>query len=699
MPNRLANENSPYLLQHANNPVDWYPWGDEALTRSRLEDKPIFLSIGYSACHWCHVMEHESFEDPSIAALMNDHFICIKVDREERPDLDSIYMSATVALTGSGGWPMSVFLSPDLRPFYAGTYFPPVPRFNMPSFRDLLLGISNSWQNEREEVLQVGTKVTEHIQRDNKWNTNATLPLTHALLDNAADQLIQSYDWGFGGWGEAPKFPQPMAIEFLFCRATQEKSGKSLQNRQNYLKTAVHALNAMSRGGMFDVVGGGFARYSVDNLWKTPHFEKMLYDNAQLALVYLHGYLLTGDLKLRQVCERTLDFLIREMRHPAGGFYSSLDADSEGQEGKYYVWDYAEIESILKDDFEIFKTAYGLSENGNTNAHGLERKIILQRVSDNDNLASRFKLTVDQVWAKLEFCHARLLEIRNRRIHPAVDDKVLTFWNALALTALAEAGCYLDRPDYLDAAAKNASFILKNLSVQNRLLRSWRAGNAKHNATLEDYASLIVALLTLYQSDPNPEWYANALKLSDEMVAHFSHPNGGFFDIRDDHEALLLRPRDIQDNATPSGNGLAAHALLLLAAFGDRPDGGRFAEDMLAVNLETALRYPTAFSKWLVAADFTLGPTHGIAIVGNHDLPETQALLNTLWSHYHPRQVVARSGYPPLPGSPALLLDRPLINGLPSAYVCQGFVCQLPVTNPLELANQLGDSPASPESA
>ncbi len=693
MPNRLANENSPYLIQHAENPVDWYPWGDDALTRSRLENKPIFLSIGYAACHWCHVMEHESFEDPAIAALMNENFICIKVDREERPDLDSIYMSATVSMTGAGGWPMSVFLTPELRPFYAGTYFPPVPRFNMPSFRDLLLGISNAWQKERAEVLNVGARVTEYIQRANKWNATAAYPLTHPLINNAADQLYQSYDWGFGGWGEAPKFPQPMAIEFLLCRTTQETSSKATQIRQNYQKTATHALHAMARGGMYDVVGGGFARYSVDNLWKTPHFEKMLYDNAQLALVYLHGYLLTGEPKFRLVCEQTLDFLLREMKHPQGGFFSSLDADSEGQEGKYYVWSYTEIETALAGDFEFFKAAYNLTAEGNTNAHGLEGKLILQRALDDNSLAVRFNKTAAQASIQIERCHARLFKLRKLRIRPGTDDKVLTCWNALALTAFAEAARYFDRSDYLRAAENNASFLLKNLLVEGRLLRSWRAGEAKHNAYLEDYASLVLALIALYQTDADPQWYSSALKLADEMMAHFSAPQGGFFDIRDDHETLLIRPRDIQDNATPSGNALAANACLQLAAYGDRPDWRIFAEDMLAVNLESMLRHPTAFSKWLQAADFALGPTREVAILGEREHPDTLALLKTLWKHYRPRQVTAISAFPPASASPALLKERALINGRSAAYVCQGLVCQLPVTSPRDLASQLETIP------
>ncbi len=364
MSNQLANENSPYLLQHSNNPVNWYPWGEEALSRARAEDKPIFLSIGYAACHWCHVMAHESFEDPAIATIMNEHFINIKVDREERPDLDSIYMSATMAMTGSGGWPMSVFLTPDLHPFYAGTYFPPTPRYNMPSFSDLLTGIAKAWKNERDEIFRVGNQVTEHLRNAGRASGKASFPLTHRLLDNAASHLYNSYDWGFGGWGAAPKFPQPMTIEFLLNRAIASESDSNPSDRQNYLKTAIHVLRAMAKGGMYDVVGGGFARYSVDNNWKTPHFEKILSDVGLLSLAYLHAYMITNDEQFRRVTEETLTFIQREMTNPSGGFYSSLDADSEGEEGKFYVWQYDEIKQIIGGDFEFFKAAYGLTING-----------------------------------------------------------------------------------------------------------------------------------------------------------------------------------------------------------------------------------------------------------------------------------------------------------------------------------------------
>jgi len=677
MPNHLIKENSPYLLQHAHNPVDWYPWSEEALTKARAENKPIFLSIGYAACHWCHVMAHESFEDEETASLMNENFINIKVDREERPDLDSIYMQATTAMTGSGGWPMSVFLTPDLRPFYAGTYFPPVRRYNMPSFKEVLLSLAKVWREERDEVDRVSSQVLQHIQPqmlEHKKNT-----LSPETLEAVTKSLLDSYDWGYGGWGSAPKFPQPMTIEFLLRRSLSDSP-----QREPILKAIRHVLNAMSRGGMYDAVGGGFARYSVDNFWRTPHFEKMLYDDAQLASVYLHSYLVTGEIRYRQVCEETLDFLLREMTNLEGGFYSSLDADSEGEEGKFYVWTHDEIQGVLGLDFDFFRTAYGITPQGNW-----EGKTILQRALDDSTLAARFKLDPETAHTKLTECHSRLLTARKTRIRPATDDKVLVMWNALTLSAFAEASRYLGRKDYLDAAIRNAHFLLNNLYVEDRLLRSWRAGQAKHNAYLEDYAGLILALLTLYQSDPNPEWYATSLKLADEMVAHFIDPNGGFFDTRDDHETLLVRPKDIQDNATPSGNALAATALLQLAAYGDRTAWRSLAEDMLDSIQNAVLRYPTAFAQWLSTADFAVGPTHEVAIIGDFDNPKTHEFLETLWKSYRPRQVTAISAYPPGPGSPTLLKDRPLVNNLPTAYVCQGFVCLTPVNSPDEMESQL----------
>lgn len=680
MPNRLANENSPYLLQHAENPVDWYPWGEEALERARREDKPIFLSIGYAACHWCHVMAHESFEDPETAAFMNQHFINIKVDREERPDLDSLYMNAVVALTGQGGWPMSVFLTPEGLPFYGGTYFPPARRYQMPSFRDVLEGIHKAWEQERDKVRQSGHEVSSHIQ-DIINRTLPAHPLSKEALDQAALNLAQAYDWPNGGWGSAPKFPQAMAIEFLLRRAS---AGDKFA-----LEIAVHALEAMAKGGLYDVVGGGFARYSTDDQWLVPHFEKMLYDNSLLSLVYLHAYLLTRNLAFRRVCEKTLDFIVREMRHPEGGFFSSLDADSEGEEGKYYLWTPDEIRQALPDrkEAEIILTAYGVTDSGN-----FEGKTVLQRALSDDELAEKFGLRVEEIPEMLDALHAQLLQHREKRIKPGLDDKVLVSWNALALLAFSEAARYLNRTDYQAVAMRNGDFLLQNMVQSGILLRSWRAGLARHNAYLEDYAGLSLALLSLYQLDFDPKWFSKARQLITELVDNFTDPQGGFFDTRTDQGPLFARPKDLEDNATPSGNSLAALALLQLSAYTGESRWREIAETSLSRIISQAVRYPTAFGIWLCAIDFALAPVQEVAILGPQDDPQTHEMINILWEKYSPYRVVAFSDYPPPTDAPPLLQDRTLLDGRPTAYVCRSFICQRPVNTVEELHLQLKDT-------
>ncbi len=684
MPNRLSQENSPYLLQHAENPVDWYPWGEEALEKARNEDKPIFLSIGYAACHWCHVMAHESFEDPQTAALMNEHFVNIKVDREERPDIDNIYMSAVVALTGQGGWPLSAFLTPDGKPFYGGTYFPPVRRYNMPSFREVLSSIAKTWQQDRQRLLNAGDELTQHLQSETNLPA-ADRPLDKKALEDATMRLAQAYDWQHGGWGTAPKFPQPMVIEFLLRRAI---AGDRLAKDM-----AIHTLLNMAKGGMYDVVGGGFARYSTDNEWLIPHFEKMLYDNAQLATVYLQAYLLTRDSQFRRVCEETLDFIVREMMYhpqpgspPQGGFASSLDADSEGEEGKFYLWTPGEIRQTLEDpqDADLIIRLYGVTERGN-----FESANILQRQVSDADLAGQFSLSVEEVQTRLSRAHKRLLEAREKRIRPGMDDKVLVSWNGMALRAFAEAARYLNRSDYLEVARQNADFLLTELNPNDRLLRSWRNGRAQHSAYLEDYASLSLGLLALYQSDPDPYWFRSAVRLLETILEHYRDPQGGFYDTRDDSQELITRPKEIQDNATPSGNAMAALALLQLAAYTGHGEWRDLAEEMLGSVQEVAIRYPTGFGKWLCAIDLALSPIQEIAIVGDLDDPQTQSLINAVWSSFRPYSVVAASEFPPPENAPALVHDRPLLNQQPTAYVCENFVCQRPVTSVEDLLSQL----------
>ena len=680
MPNQLVNESSPYLLQHVNNPVNWYPWGEEALTKARAENKPIFLSIGYAACHWCHVMAHESFEDEETAAFMNEHFVNIKVDREERPDLDAIYMQATVAMTGSGGWPMSVFLTPDLKPFYTGTYFPPVQRYNMPAFRDVLAGIARAWEEEPDEITRVSGQVASHLQQALTSEQGGETTFSQDHLSTAAKALVESYDWGYGGWGMAPKFPQPMTIEFLLRR--------HLAGNEDALKAAVHVLKAMARGGMYDVVGGGFSRYSVDNFWRVPHFEKMLYDNAQLARVYLHAWQITKDPQFKQIVIETLEFVARELTHPAGGFYSSLDADSEGEEGKFYVWTLDEIREVLGDESEFFEAAYGVSERGNW-----EGKTVLQRALDDASLAARFKLDSKAIPVRLAESHTKLLATRASRIRPGTDDKVLASWNGLMLAAFAEASRAIDDPElqhkYLIMATRNADFLLDALRPEGKLKRSWRQAKITNEVFLEDYAALILGLLELYQTDFQTKWFASAQELAEETIDLFEDPIGGFFDTSKEGEELLLRPKDLQDNATPSGNALACEALLKLAAFTDNGRYRDLAERSLELMAHHALRYPTSFGRWLSAADFALATVKQVAVMYSAEPEEARELLQTVQGTYRPNMVIAASSYPPSDNAPALLMDRPLKESKPTVYVCEGFVCKMPVNTISDLQGLL----------
>ena len=675
MPNHLANSTSPYLLQHAHNPVDWYPWDTDALEKARREDKPIFLSIGYSACHWCHVMAHESFEDQETAAFMNAYFINVKVDREERPDLDSIYMSAVVALTGQGGWPMSVFLTPDLKPFYGGTYFPPEPRHGLPAFKDLLIALSQAWENQRDEVILAGGQVAAQLIEQSTTGAKVG-EFSPASLAAASKTLVDNFDWDHGGWGSAPRFPQPMAIDFLLRRFL----GGDTQS----LKPVVHVLSAMARGGMYDVVGGGFARYSTDDNWRVPHFEKMLYDNAQLAQVYLHAWQVTGEQSFRKVVEKTLEFVTRELLSPEGGFYSSLDADSEGEEGIFYTWTLEELREALGESAEFFESAYGVTALGNW-----EEKTVLQRALDDAALSTRFDMSRVQVSEKLADCHLRLLARRNSRVRPATDDKVLTAWNGLMLSTFAEAGRVLNNNQYLDIAARNANFLLTALRPQGRLRRVWRQSQVSPEVFLEDYASLMLGLLELYQSDFNNRWFAEADGLAAEMVNRFSDPTGGFFDTPSDAETLLTRPRDLQDNAVPSGNALAVEALLKLAAYTGKENWRRMAEQALGLVADQAMRYPTAFGRWLSAANFSLGDVKQVALIGPLENNLTKAFLGEIRAAFRTNLVVAEAKFPPPEGVPALLVDRPMLDGKPTAYVCHGFVCRLPVNKLEDFRNQL----------
>lgn len=675
MPNHLASENSPYLLQHANNPVNWYPWGNDAINKAKAENKPIFLSIGYAACHWCHVMAHESFEDEETAAFMNEHFINIKVDREERPDIDGIYMQATISMTGSGGWPMSVFLSPDLKPFYTGTYFPPVRRYNMPAFKDVLAGLANAWQNDRDEIVKVGEQVSSHLRHQAKNQASDSTLKEH--LEAIANTIKSSYDWGYGGWGDAPKFPQAMAVDFLLHHSVANKS-------EEYLKLIHHCLQAMSRGGMYDVVGGGFSRYSTDSQWRVPHFEKMLYDNALLVRAYLHAWQVTKEPAYKRIVEETLDFIAREMTHEQGGFYSSLDADSEGEEGRFYVWTLDGIRDVLKDDSEFFEAAYGITAKGNW-----ENKTVLQRTLDDASLAARFKLNLEAVPAKLAESHARLLSVRGSRIRPVTDDKVLTAWNGLMLATVAESARVLENKDYLTLATRNAEFLLSDLRPGGKLRHTWRNGKTSNEVFLEDYSALILGLLEMYQTDFDNKWFVAAKELADEMTEKFSDPEGGFFDTPNDGETLLIRPKDIQDNATPSGNSLACEALIKLAAFTDEGKYQDIAEKSLTLITDFVLRYPLGFARWLSAAENAQGSMKQVAVLGDAEEKIFESMIRSIRAEYRPGLVIAASSHPIKENAPALLKDRNLINNKSTAYVCEGFVCKQPATEISLLIEQL----------
>jgi hypothetical protein len=650
MPNHLAGETSPYLLQHKDNPVDWHPWGEAALGRSRDEDKPILLSIGYSACHWCHVMERESFEDADTARLMNELFVCIKLDREERPDIDSIYMEACQAMTGAGGWPLNVFLTPEQVPFYAGTYFPPEGRMGMPSWRDVLAAVGQAWRDRRDEIRAGGSGIAERLQGGAALRPSAE-PLRAELLDAAVEGLRTNFDAANGGFGTAPKFPPASALEFLMRRG---EDGMVAQT-----------LRAMASGGMYDQLGGGFARYSVDPYWLVPHFEKMLYDNALLARAYLHGWQVTGEPLFRRVTEETLDWALREMRASEGGFYSALDADSEGVEGKFYVWSVDELRSALagEPDADEAIAWFGATDRGNFEG----ANIPVRGPGDPERL---------DVW------RARLYDVRSQRVWPGLDDKRLTSWNALMISALAEAGAVLERDDYVAAATAAAGFVLDSLrDDEGRLLRTFNDGRGRLNAYLEDHAFLLEALLTLYESSFDPRWFAEARSLADSMIERFADgEHGGFFETSSDHERLLARRKDLEDHPIPSGNASAAYGLLRLAALTGEHGYEERATGVLRLLHELAPRHPQAFGHLLQALDFHLSPVKEVALVG-----ESHELERVVRGAFRPHLVLAGGA----PDGVPLLADRPTVDGRPAAYVCERFACQAPVTEPQELERLL----------
>jgi uncharacterized protein YyaL (SSP411 family) len=667
MANRLAQETSPYLLQHKDNPVDWYPWGPEALARAREEDRPILLSVGYSACHWCHVMERESFEDAGTAAYMNEHFVCVKVDREERPDVDAIYMEAVQAISGHGGWPMTVFLDPDGVPFYGGTYFPPDTSRGMPSFQMVMEAVVHAYETQREEIRERAPATRARLSAIGEVEPRPDLP-GPADLEGAVERLLGAADRRNGGFGGAPKFPPASSLELLLACGEAEHVELT--------------LDRMLAGGIYDQIGGGFARYAVDAIWLVPHFEKMLYDNALIARAYLHGWQELGYDRYRRVCEETLDWMLREMRGPEGGFYSALDADSEGEEGKFYVWTPTEIREVLAadpncinfDSQQEYKLMqfWGISEEGNFEGANILHRAEGANAEKPEGLAE---------------ARRALFEARSQRVWPGLDDKRLTSWNGLAIAALADAGAVLGRDDYRDAARACATFLLEQLrDSDGNLLRTYKDGRAHLNAYLEDHAFLLEALLALYEATFEPRWFTEARMLADTMIERFGDPErGGFYSTSADHEELIARRKEVGDHPIPSGNSSASMGLLRLAALtGDQ----RYEETgtgAFALFGKPAVEHPDAFAHMLRALDFHLSPTREVALIGE----ELDDLAAVVRGKNRPHLVLA--GGPEGTSEPPLLKDRATVDGKPAAYVCENFTCQLPVADPEELKRQLED--------
>jgi uncharacterized protein YyaL (SSP411 family) len=689
--NRLEGASSPYLRQHAHNPVDWYPWGEEALARARQLERPIFLSIGYSACHWCHVMERESFEDEAVAQILNEHFVSIKVDREERPDLDQIYITAVQLMTRHGGWPMSVFLTPDLQPFYGGTYFPPTDRHGMPSFRRVLQAVIEAWQNRRAELVEQAKQLTGHVQQAMQVEAQAEAAggLDDSLLRNAGNYLRRAFDPTYGGFGQAPKFPHPMDLRLLLRLRKRFGDDGALQ-------MATITLDQMARGGIYDQLGGGFHRYSTDARWLVPHFEKMLYDNALLAVAYIEAFQYTGTSLYRGLVEDTLGYVAREMTSPEGAFYSTQDADSQGVEGKFFVWSKSEIEDALgKDEAALFCSVYDVTSEGNWEGHN-----ILNRSRNDEQEARLHKLPVEELRRRLRAGRVKLFGRREQRIKPGLDDKVLTSWNALMITAFARAGQVFANAEYVQRAAAAADFVLTRMrSPEGRLYRTFRPGTDQPplNAYLEDYAYLIDALVTLYEASFEPRWVSAARQLADTLFEQFwDEREGGFFYTGKDHEKLIGRGKDPHDNATPSGNAMAVTGLLRLGALtGDRRVLER-AEKTLQLFRGVMAEMPSAASQMLIALDFYLGPVREVVVVGAAANAAVQQVLGRLRRDFEPHQVLAWRPADIAAAAEAekvvpLLADR-TARGDVTTYICRNFHCEGPLVGVAELEQRLAET-------
>lgn len=702
-PNRLIHEKSPYLLQHAFNPVDWYPWGEEAFEKARRENKPIFLSIGYSTCHWCHVMERESFENDSIAAIMNEHFVCIKVDREERPDVDKVYMTVVQGLTGSGGWPLSAWLTPDLKPYYAGTYFPPDARYGRPGFPQLLLQLSRAWQEQREKVLESSEQIINALQ-EHAASSDSSQPVQFELsMRTAFAQFLQSYDERLGGFGGAPKFPRPSVFNFLLRYYARHQNPQALE-------MVLNTLRHMWAGGMYDHLGGGFHRYSVDAYWRVPHFEKMLYDQAQLVWVYLEAYQITHEPFYAQAATDILDYVLRDMTHPDGGFYSAEDADSapdpqhpeEKEEGAFYMWRKQEIVDLLGErDAEIFNYLYGVSDSGNTisDPQGeFHDRNVLYAAYTPAEAAKRFGISEAEISKVIERCRAQLFEHREQRPRPHLDDKIITAWNGLMISAFSRAYQVLGERMYLEAALRAASFVLaKNFDpATNTLKRRYRDGEAKYPGHLDDYAYFKLGLLDLYEASFDISWLQVAAALTETQNRIFTdEKEGGFFDSSGEDKSILLRMKEEYDGAEPSGNAIAASNLLRLAQMLDRPDWQVLAEKTLHAFARRLERMPHAAPQTLAAMDFMLDKPKQIIIAGKPHADDTKILLQAVHERFIPNKILLLAdggeGQNYLGARLPIIQSMTLIDGKATAYVCENYACQLPVNEVNALVKLLHD--------
>ena len=670
--NRLIHETSPYLLQHAHNPVDWYPWGEEALARSKQEQKPILLSIGYSACHWCHVMERESFENEEIAAVMNELFVNIKVDREERPDLDEIYMNAVQIMTRQGGWPMTVFLTPDLKPFYGGTYYPPTDRYGRPGFPKVMEAVSEAFNEQNTQVLQQAEQITTHLAQVSNVVDPHHHELTEELMQNAFQQYRSQFDSQHGGFGNAPKFPPSMGLPFLL-----RYWGHS--GNPNALEMVELTLEKMACGGMYDQLGGGFHRYSTDAHWLVPHFEKMLYDNAQLVVAYYEAYQATQKPFYRDVATETLDYVIREMYDAEnGGFYSTQDADSEGVEGKFFVWEPNDVEDIIgEENAEIFCEYYDITPQGN-----FEGENILHVQTSPDIFARKLQMDVEELEALLADGKQKLFEEREKRIKPGLDDKILTSWNGIMIRGMAMGYQLTGKPEYLEACEKSAEFVLTTLSQEDGLLlRTYRAGKSHLNAYLEDYSYFIAGLIALYEASFEPRWLTEAERLAHLMIDQFGDDAGdGFFFTGKAHETLIVQSKSAYDGATPSGASMAIHSLLRLAKHLDNPEFHGKAVETLLLYFHQMEGMPTGSGQLLCELAFLLSTPKEIAIVGEKGHPQTDAMLAALHGTYQPNKIVALSESSDGQTLP-LLVGKPQVDNTATAYVCENYVCQAPTTD------------------